>query len=133
MKIPTIKELAKKYSINFSQAKIARDYALQFSDNLVEWFSKEAELFEEEDTLIMRAFLHTYSYTPTGKVYMPWSSNITKSEAHMDTAGQELLERLVEECDLSLRWEDGDAIIIRECTDDEKKAWLDFNTIAGDE
>lgn len=66
----------------------------------------------------------TLTITPSGKFYMPWSSNITHEEANVDTCFREALEAVAEEKGGWIEDFSGDvffAIAVEEEEDDESE------------
>lgn len=64
-----------------------------------------ADKHDEARTVLLGSWMHN---SPSGKIYAPWSSNITEGEAEQDEIWREYLVAGLEEVGLFLEEYDGD-------------------------
>jgi hypothetical protein len=91
------------YVITFNQNDLTEYFTAQIKERDWEFIKQKAlsnteEVCGEPDLREGSAFLGSVmSLTPSGKVYMPWSSNVTHEEAWIDSVWWEALESVAEQ------------------------------------
>jgi hypothetical protein len=87
-------------------AQIAADYDV---DAIAQECRANAEPGEDGDELVGRCFLGTvFAVMPSGKYYMPWTSNQTRSDETRDGAYMEALEDFLSQAGCWLESGEGD-------------------------
>lgn len=82
-------------------------------DKIQEKLKQETWVWDDESDDFQREIYvgDVLSSTPSGKMYMPWSTNVTEDEASVDEEYHEKMSEEAEERGLWVSWEDGDCFV----------------------